>query len=76
MPLSERQKQIMKHLIVDGMTAKEIGAVMGGISKSTVTKHFQKIRKKLGAKSMYQAVGYLVGAGIIEIDGQNSPVPP
>ena len=61
--LSERQ-QVIVHLALRGMTARDIGARLS-ISDRTVESHLRRAYSKLGVHSRYELVQTLLEPGVI-----------
>lgn len=56
--LTKREKQIMK-LVIEGLTSKEIGAILG-LSFRTIEVHKAKVFKKFEVKSTLKLLGVLI----------------
>lgn len=66
--LTGAELEVLKLAGHRGLTMKEIGRDLGGLSPSTVRKHFEHIYAKLGAQSQAHAVCLAVKAGLISSD--------
>jgi DNA-binding NarL/FixJ family response regulator len=63
-PLSHRESEVLK-LIAEGMTSREIGAVLH-ISDKTVERHRSNILDKLGLRDRVALTRYAIRRGLVE----------
>lgn len=66
-PISAREREVLV-LATEGFTYTEIGRFLSPrISETTVKTHVKSLRRKLGARSMVQAVDVAWRRGILEV---------
>ena len=63
-PLSPRESEVVK-LIAEGLTSREIGAVLS-ISDKTVERHRANVLEKLGLKDRVALTRYAIRRGLVE----------
>ncbi|HEV2776240.1 MAG TPA: response regulator transcription factor [Solirubrobacteraceae bacterium] len=63
-PLSARESEVVK-LIAEGLTSREIGAVLS-ISDKTVERHRANVLEKLGLKDRVALTRYAIRRGLVE----------
>jgi DNA-binding CsgD family transcriptional regulator len=61
--LTRRQAEVVR-LAVSGLTAKETARRLG-ISKNTVDEHLREARRRVGAATKSQLIGWAVASGIV-----------
>lgn len=71
--LSRRQRQVLG-LLAEGVTAREIAAMLG-IAEATVRNHIRLIFRKLSCHSQLQAVAVAIRLGLIQRGPADSEPP-
>jgi DNA-binding CsgD family transcriptional regulator len=71
-PLTPRERQVLA-LVAQGLTAKEMGRYLGGLSSRTMEIHRHRVVAKLRARNMTHAAAIAVRDGIIDLDEVVSP---
>ena len=61
--LTDREKEVLA-LIAGGATSREIASVLG-VKKSTIDKHRENIRSKLGRKGLHEAIILAAKNGVV-----------
>ncbi|MBN2501002.1 MAG: hypothetical protein JXB38_09520 [Anaerolineales bacterium] len=64
--LSKREKEVLT-LVAQGMTSPEIGEKLG-ISPKTVSRHRERIMKKLGTSNVADLVKFAIRTGLVELE--------